>query len=146
MAYNPLDTLYLFLFTLGISLVYILAYKLLTNQDLVREHKKDAKKLQERLKAAMKEKKNEEVLALNKEILDKQLKHTKHSMRPMMILLPIYIIAIPLVSKFFGSRPIIPLPFDVPFLNIGTSIEWFWAYFIFSMIFTTLFRKWFKIE
>lgn len=146
MAYNPLDTLYLGLFSLGISLLSTLGTKYLTNQEIIREHKKDAKKLQERLRAAMKEKRNEEVLALNKEIMEKQLKHTKHSMRPLLFLFPVYIIVIPIASRFFGNRPIIPLGLDVPFLGIGTSIEWFWAYFWFSVLFTTLLRKWMRIE
>lgn len=96
----------IFIISLLISLVIIIAYKYLTNQKLMKEMKDDLKKYQ----AEMKQSKNDpkRMMEIQKKSMEINMKYMSHSMRPTLItLLPIILIYGWLAANF-AYHPIMP--------------------------------------
>ncbi|MDO8740366.1 MAG: EMC3/TMCO1 family protein [Candidatus Woesearchaeota archaeon] len=96
----------IFIISLLISLIIIVAYKYLTNQKLMKEMKDDLKKYQ----AEMKQNKSDpkRVMEIQKKSMEINMKYMSHSMRPTLItLLPIILIYGWLAANF-DYHPILP--------------------------------------
>ena len=120
-----------------ISLGFVIAHKYLSDQATMRELKKDLKKYQ----AQMKESKDnpEKMKEITSKSMKANMKYMKASMRPMMFtIIPIFIIFGWLKSTLSGLV-VIPLAFWPGHLG------WLGTYVLFSLIFTTLFRKVLKV-
>jgi len=77
--------------SLGISLLITIAYKLFTDQKLMKELKEDMKKAQKEMKEFSKD--PAKVMNMQKEAMKKNMEYLKHSMKPTLItFLPIIII------------------------------------------------------
>ncbi|MBI2129395.1 DUF106 domain-containing protein [Candidatus Woesearchaeota archaeon] len=96
----------IFIISLIISLIIIIAYKYLTNQKLMKEMKDDLKKYQ----AETKQNKNDpkKVMEIQKKSMEINMKYMSHSMRPTLItLLPVILIYGWLAANF-AYHPILP--------------------------------------
>ncbi len=132
---NPL--LSITLISIGLSLATTLVYKYATDQNMLKQIREDMKKYQEQMKA---HKGNAEKLAeINKQIMPLQSKMMAQSMKPMIITIIPFIILFKVLGDIYNSTIVIPLSFWPGHLG------WVGTYVVFSMIFTTLFRKVLKV-
>ena len=125
----------------ALSLVMTFAYKYLTDQAVMREMKAEI----DRLKKKMKEHRRDpgKLQEIQKEMMPLNMKYLKMSLKPTLItLLPFLLIFMGLRS-IYGDVAIVPLPWDLPL--IGASLEWVGTYIIFSLVFTTAFRRALKV-
>ena len=126
-------TLGIVLFSAAISLFITLIQKYTTDQETLRQIKKEQKILQEEIKKYKHD--PEKVMALNK----KQLEFLPRTMD--ITLRPIMYTSIPIIlffrwfNDYFAANPI----------KIFGLLSWFWAYIIMSFIFTPIFRKVFNV-
>ncbi len=89
LSINP--TLAIGLLSFLIALLMTLAYKLTTNQEVMRTLKADMKKFQKQMKDLQKE--PEKMMDVQKKAMQKNMEYMKHSMRPTLItLLPLLLI------------------------------------------------------
>lgn len=116
-----------------IGLIVILLQKYTTDQETLRKIKKEQKLLQEEIKKFKHD--PEKVMELNK----KQLEFLPKTMD--ITLRPIIYTSIPIILLFrwfhdyFTTNPV----------QIFGFLGWIWAYLIFSIIFTSIFRKLFNV-
>lgn len=121
------------LFALAISLGITLIQKYTTDQETLRQIKKEQKLLQAEIKKYKHD--PEKVMALNK----KQLEFLPRTME--ITLRPIMYTSIPIIlffrwfNDYFAANPV----------KIFGFMSWFWAYILMSFIFTPIFRKLFKV-
>lgn len=109
----------------------------MTDQTLMRELKKDLKKYQD----AMKEVKDDpaKTSELSKKAMGVNMKYMKQTFKPMLITMVPFILIFWWLRGVFDTTVVIPLSFWPGHLG------WIGTYIIFSMVFTTLFRKILKV-
>lgn len=116
-----------------LSLVTTIVQKYGTDQETLREIKKEQKILQEEMK---KYKDNpQKLMELNKKQFEFLPKTWEITMRPVMYTIIPFI----LFFRWFGDYFTI-----VSFKFLG-FLSWFWFYFIFTIVFSSIFRKVFKV-
>jgi uncharacterized membrane protein (DUF106 family) len=120
-----------FILTAGITLVY----KFATDQKLMKELKADMKGMQKKMKALREH--PEQMMALQKKAMEKNLKYMMQSLRPTLItFVPIIFI--------FGWLKLYYETIGNPDVLFGLS--WFWSYFIITIIFSIVLRKLLKVH
>ena len=116
-----------------LGLITILLQKYTTDQATLREIKKEQKLLQEEMK---KHKNNQDkFLELNKKQLELLPKTFEITLRPLIYTSIPIILFFRWFNDYFATNPV----------KIFGILGWIWAYFILSIIFTTIFRKIFKV-
>ncbi len=96
--------------SLMISVLSTVAYKFLTNQELMKSLKADLKKHQNDMKA---HKDNpDKMMAIQKKAMDANMKYMGQSMRPTLLTLPIILLIFPWLGSHFAYSPLMP---DTPF-------------------------------
>jgi uncharacterized membrane protein (DUF106 family) len=116
-----------------LSMIITLVYRFGTDQPVMRELKKELKKHQHHMRAHRKD--PAKVSEISKKSMEVNMQYMKHTMKPMMItMLPFLFIFTWLRGHFdelvFFNLPVWP-----------HTLGWVGTYIIFSMIFTTVFRK-----
>ncbi|MCF7861126.1 EMC3/TMCO1 family protein [Candidatus Woesearchaeota archaeon] len=98
--------------SLLISIMSTMAYKLMTNQELMKKLKGDIKKHQDEMKGY---KDNpEKMMSIQKKAMDVNMKYMAQSMRPTLITFPIIILLLPWLSSHYSYNPIAPMePFEI---------------------------------
>ncbi len=120
-----------------LSLVTTLIYKYATNQSVMKELKADLKKYQEQMKSHRDN--PTEVMEIQKKAMEVNTKYMKQSFKPMFITMIPFLIIFYLLKMVYDTMIIIPLSFWQGHLG------WVGSYIIFSMVFTSLFRKALKV-
>jgi uncharacterized membrane protein (DUF106 family) len=134
---------FILLLSVILSIVVTLVYKFATDQNEMKELKKQVKEYQQKMKDT---KDNPtKMLEIQKEMSAVNMKYFKHSMKPMLITIVPFIIIFHLLGKVFTGVTVIPLPFHFPLSSLETGLGWIGTYIIFSMLFTTAFRKALKV-
>ncbi len=124
-----------------LSLAVTLIYKYLTNQALMKELKDEIKKMQQKMKAHP-----EKAMELQKQSMSMNMKLMKESFKPMLItIIPFFAIFWWLRTVFEGMV-IIPLSFHIPLSAVETGVGWIGVYILSSLIFSTIFRKFLKVN
>ena len=110
--------------TFGMTLIY----KYTTNQERLREIKKDQKKYQEEAKN---HKDNpQKIMEINKKVLQLSAEMMKHSMKPMLItMLPMFVVIV-YIRNIYS-----------PVLS-----SWIWYYILAGLLSNGLFRKFLKVQ
>lgn len=121
------------LLSIVLSLLVTLSYKYLTDQVIMREHKKELKKLQKQMKAARGDTKK--VSELSKKSMEVNMKYMRQMMKPMLITIVPFLLIFQYLRSAFDSTIILTLPFW------PHTLGWIGTYIVLSMIFTTAFRK-----
>jgi len=119
---------------LVISFITTLVQKYATDQEALKEMKKEQKKLQEEIKKAERGSKEHQELTMK----------SMSSMLPMMKLSMRSIIytGVPFILFFRWFRDFFTTIGDPKFFGF---LSWFWFYLIFVMVFSSIFRKIFKV-
>ncbi len=131
-AWNPLWALIIISF--GITLIITIAYKYLTNQEMMKKLKDDMKDHQKEIKANKDN--TEKMIQLQKQIFDKNMKYMMHSLKPTIITF------IPLIL-IFGYLRTSYTSLDLNFLGFISS--WIWTYILVSIIASMVLRKLLKV-
>jgi len=124
-----------------LSLALTLVHKFATDQVLMRELKKELKNLQQKMRESRDN--PDKVKEISSKLNATNLKYMKQSFRPMFITIIPFILIFNVLRKIYAGVIVIPFPFTLPLL--GDSLGWLGTYFIASIIFTTVFRKLFKV-
>jgi uncharacterized membrane protein (DUF106 family) len=120
--------------TIIIAAIVTLIYKYATDQRLMKEHKEDLKKIQKKIKALQKSD-PKKAMSMQSEAMKKSMSMMKQSFKPMIFTF------IPIVLLFGWLRA----TYDPMEFALFGFLNWFWTYFIFTMIFSFAFRKLFKV-
>lgn len=118
----------------ALTLLSTLAYKLFTDQKLMKDVKEEMKDIRKEMKEFAHD--PTKVAELQKRSLEKSANQMKQSFKPMLITI------IPFLLVFNWLRAeyeVLPVKF------IGIS-SWFWIYFIFTIIFSIVLRKLLKVH
>lgn len=126
-----------------LSIVTTLIYKYATDQSMLKQIKEDMKKYQEQLKLCKDD--PAKSLEIQKQMMPLNSKMMMQSMKPMLITIIPFLVIFQLLGMWYNSLTVIPLAFHVPLSKLPTGLGWVGTYVIFSMIFTTLFRKALKV-
>lgn len=141
MAFVQILQQYALLSIIGISAALALGstivYKYATDQNLVKAMREEIKKIQDEMKQ---NKTNPQKIAeLQSKAMPLNMKLMSQSFKPMILTLIPFIVIFALLGKVYANMIIIPLPFW------AGHLKWVGVYIIFSMIFTTAFRKILKV-
>ncbi len=126
------------IFSVALSFVISLAYRLLIKPDEMRKVKEESKFFNQKVKEAQKKGNEAEVKKYSSEMLKMSQKQMKLTMKPMIASMVIFF----LVLGWFGSTfadVVVMLPFGVPFF--GMELNWFWWYVVITLPTTIMFRK-----
>lgn len=138
---NPLISL------LGISIVLsffvTLAYRYLTDQTLMKELKKQLKDNQKKMRDNRGN--PDKLMQIQKESMHTNMKYMSQSMKPMIFTIIPFLIIFAWLKSIFTGITVVPLPFHVPLSSLDTGLGWIGTYILFSMVFSTLFRKAMKV-
>ena len=132
-----------------ITLVLTLLYKKFSDQEGIKNAKARTKELQEKMKN---EKDQTKIMELQKEMLALSAEQMRYSMKPMLItFLPLIAVFAGLRALFSNVGDIIPWSFNIPGFcrvlpGVCNGAGWFLCYVIFSMIFSIILRKVFKVH
>ena len=121
-----------------LSLMMVILTKFLTDQNLIKNIKKEMKILNDKIKRAQKEGKTGDVSKHTNEMLKLSSKQMRQSLKPMIFSFGIFIVAIWFFGMYYADL-IVTAPFTVPF--IGKELNWFWWYFFIVFGTNFLFRK-----
>ncbi len=116
-----------------IGLIMVLIQKYFTDQETLREIRKEQKILQEEMKKYKDD--PQKLMEFNKKQLEFFPKTMELTMRPAMYTLVFFILFFRWFSDYFTANP-------VKFFGF---LSWFWFYIIFSIVFSVIFRKIFKV-
>jgi len=126
-AKSPLWGLILISFVL--TLLITVAYKYLTDQELMKSLKKEMKDFQKEMKDFKDE--PSKIMELQKKAMEKNMKYMMQSFKPTLFTF------IPLIIVFGWLRNVYTEQ-TVSFIGISS---WFWLYIIFSIVFSIILRK-----
>jgi len=128
-AWSPLGSM--LIITLVLAVIITVIYKYTTNQKLMKELKDEMKSYQ----AKIKEHKDnpQKMMKLQKEMMEKNMRYMKHSMKPTLITFIPLIIFYAWLKQAYGDTPLL------------FGLGWIWTYIIFSIVFSSIFRKLLRI-
>lgn len=125
----------IFVVTIFTSLFINLVNKYFTDQVQIRALRQEMKELQKKMRKEM-TKDPEKAQKLQKQIFRKNMDHIKHAMNPKVLLITIipFILLFPFLQIYYT-------PFGTILSILGLNLNWFWAYFVFSVINSILLKK-----
>ncbi|MDP3916964.1 MAG: EMC3/TMCO1 family protein [Nanoarchaeota archaeon] len=129
--------------SLLLTIMINIFYKLFTDQELMKNLKKELKDLQKEMKTL---KDNpEKFMSKQKEAMTKNLEYMKHSMKPTLItFVPLILIFGWLKTSFADAGDIVSWGFSIPLF--GEGLGWLGTYFFSAIIFSIIIRKVLKIS
>lgn len=119
--------------TLIIMLISTLLQKYATDQDTLKQIKEEQKIVQQEMKLAKEH--PEKSMELSKKSLELTMKAMPLTMRPLIYTIIPFVLIIRWLGDYFSANPA---------KIVGMS--WFWAYIVFSMVFSIILRKVFKVH
>jgi len=134
-----------FIITLGLTLIY----KYFSDQKEIKASKDKIKELQEKIKG---EKDAEKLMAYQKEMLEVNMKHMRHSMKPMLLtFIPLIFIFMWLRNTYTPFGVLLPWNFYIPgfcwlLAGLCDGAGWFLVYLFSSFAFSLSLRKILKVH
>ncbi|MBI2106334.1 DUF106 domain-containing protein [Candidatus Woesearchaeota archaeon] len=130
--WNPLVALIIISFIL--TALITIAYKYLTDQELMKSLKAELKSLQSEMKEAKHD--TQKLMNLQKQSMEKNMKYMMNSFKPTLFtLIPLLIIFSWLRNSFTNVE-----------LNFFGISSWIWVYIIFSILFSIVLRKLLRVH
>ena len=142
MLNNPI--LGIFLLSILINVFITLVYKYMTDQERLKHIRAEMKKI----RAEMKEARNDpqRMAEMNKKPMEHSGEQMRQQFKPMLItLVPIFFIWGWLRELIPLEQILIEFPFSIPKAGLNTGMGWFGVYLITAIIFSSLFKKLFKV-
>lgn len=143
------------LWSLVLSFVLALLYRVLTKPEEIRQLKEDLKDHRVKMKETQKGGDKEEINKALSEMMKMNQKQLKSNMKPMLASLILFLVVLNWMGAAFVDV-VISLPFPIvlptwelagiPFVAIAMNIDWFWWYIIVTLPFTFVFRKLLGVE
>ncbi len=133
-------TIGMLILVLFISVISIVAQKYGTDQKTLKEIRKEQKKMQEEMKEVREH--PEKMAELNKKQMDIMSKSMKLSTRPIMFTGIPFILLFRWFSDLFTANTGYTLVANPTFFGF---MSWFWFYLIFTLVFSMILRKVFKV-
>ena len=127
-------TIGMLLITAVITLITTILQKYLTDQDMLKTIKEEQKIVQQEMKLAKEH--PEKSMELSKKSMELTMKAMPMTMRPAMYTIIPFVLFLRWFNDYFTVNPVHILGF----------MSWFWAYLIFSIIFSSIFRKMMKVH
>src|SRR3989344_5070450 len=124
----------LFLITALITLITTILQKYMTDQDALKTIKEEQKIVQQEMKLAKSS--PEKSMELSKKSLELTMTAMPMTMRPLIYTVIPFVLFLRWFQDYFTLTPVKILGF----------MSWFWAYLVFSIIFSTIFRKVLKVH
>lgn len=124
----------LFIIALILTLLITIVYKLMTDQNMMKELKEELKGIRKEMKGSSQD--PDRIKELNKLSMEKSLKQMKHSMKPTIITM------LPLLLAYAWIRNVYK-DISVSFLGIHSPI---WIYIIMSIVLSFVLRKILKVH
>ena len=121
-----------------LSLIMVILTKMLTDQNLLKNIKKDMKEMNKKIKKAQKAGKMDEANKLTNDMLKMSSKQMQQTMKPMIASMGIFFVALWFFGTYYAEL-VIAVPINLPFL--GNSLNWFWWYFLIVFATNFMFRK-----
>lgn len=129
--------------SLILTLLITIAYKFLTNQEVMKQLKQE----QEALRKEMKSLKGdaEKLVHVQKQALEKSFEYMRHSMRPTLFyLIPLLLVFAWMSKAFKDYGDLVSWGFYIPLF--GTGLSWLGIYIIASIVFSIVVRKILKVH
>lgn len=123
------------LITAVITLITTLLQKYMTDQDAIKTIKEEQKLVQEEMKLARNQ--PEKTMELSKKSLELTMKAMPLTMRPLIYTIIPFVLFLRWFQSYFT---------DAGNPHIFNFFSWFWAYFVFSIFFSIIFRKVLKVH
>jgi len=121
----------------ALALGSTLVYKYATDQNLMKSMREEIKKLQDEMKLHKSD--PQKLAELQGKLMPLNMRTMSQSMKPMLITIVPFIVIFALLGRVYTDMLVIPLPFW------AGHLKWVGTYIIFSIVFTSLFRKALKI-
>jgi uncharacterized membrane protein (DUF106 family) len=121
----------------ALALGSTLVYKYATDQNLMKSLREEITKLQNEMKAHKSD--PQKLAEIQSKLMPLNVKLMSQSMKPTLLTLIPFILIFVFLGKIYGNAVILPLPFW------QGHLKWIGTYIIFSIIFTTAFRKVLKV-
>ena len=123
----------LLLFTACITFITTLVQKYGTNQNALKQLREEQKLIQEQVKLHKADPAKQ--MELSKKSMELAMESMPLSMKPVLYTTIPFILFFRWFSDYFLAHPV----------KIFGYLSWFWAYLIFAIFCSTLFRKWLKV-
>jgi uncharacterized membrane protein (DUF106 family) len=127
-------TVGMLLITAIITLITTILQKYLTDQDALKTIKEEQKIIQQEMKLAKAS--PEKSMELSKKSMELTMKTMPMTMRPLMYTVIPFVLFFRWFNDYFTTNPV----------KILVIFSWFWAYLVFSIIFSSVFRKVLKVH
>lgn len=132
-----------FLWSVFLSFVVAVIYRVLTKPAEIRKIKEDLKYFKDEANKAQKAGNTKKAQELMNEMMKQSSKQLRASMKPMFATLIIFALILGYLATTYKDL-VVNLPFSVPF--IGMELNWLGWYIIAAMPFTWIFRKALGVE
>ncbi|MFH1455550.1 MAG: EMC3/TMCO1 family protein [archaeon] len=120
-----------------LSIFMTVVYKYATDQELMKTLKEDMKAMQKEMKSLKNDPKK--MMEVQKKTMEKNMKYMMQSFKPMLITFIPFILIFPWLRTYYIDYG--------PVLSIfGLNLNWFWTYFLFTMVLSIALRKILKVH
>ena len=127
-----------------VTLFQILVYKKMTDQERLKELQKEQKDLQQKLKET---KDMTEMQNHQKKMMELTTEMLKHNMKPMIVtFLPLIIVFYWLKHAYISAGVGNIISWGVKLPIVGDGGGWLFCYIVFSLVFSVMLRKAFKLH
>lgn len=126
-----------------LSFILAILYRVLTNPGEIRTLKNNMKELREKANKALKAGEKEKSNQLTNEMLKMSGKQMKYTMKPMMLSFILFFVFLGWIGPTYADM-VVTMPVAIPFL--GSEFNWFWWYLIITVPMTLVFRKLLGVE
>ena len=131
------------LLSLILTTLITLAYKLLSNQVVMKQLKSESEALKKEMKAVKHD--TDKLMEVQKKAMEKSLEYMRHSMKPTLFyIIPLLLVFGWMSKTFKGYGDLVNWGFYIPLF--GTGLSWLGIYFISSIIFSIIVRKLMRVH
>jgi uncharacterized membrane protein (DUF106 family) len=134
---------FILVFSIGISFLIVLIYRLMTDMDELKEIKQKLNEYKKKLSEAQKKNDMKEYNSLFNEMMKINSKQFKMNIKPMFISLIIALLSLSYLKSQYDNV-LVNLPVSLPLF--GNDMGWLWWYILISIPATMFFRKMLSLD
>jgi len=134
---------FILVFSIGISFLIVLIYRLMTDMDELKEIKQKLNEYKKKLSEVQKKNDMKEYNSLFNEMMKINSKQFKMNIKPMFISLIIALLSLSYLKSQYDNV-LVNLPVSLPLF--GNDMGWLWWYILISIPATMFFRKMLSLD